>query len=267
MEQETLRKLQLTELAILDEVVTVCNKYHIQYFLVGGTLLGAVRHGGFIPWDDDLDIAMPRNDYNRFIKLCINGALGEDYYLHDTTTDPEYWLPFAKVKKKRTLFDEIEYKNINTMKGIFIDIFPLDYSKKNSGIIYTLRAKTVKTLSSTIYSRRLNIPQKTLKSYILFLITRPFSISRLSRMRDKLASLQKNGDYIINLGSNYPYTKQTMKKNIYFQASTVSFEGNSYNAPCDYYKYLEKLFGNWKKLPDESKRRNHNPATVLFELK
>ena len=94
-----LQKLQQTETEILEEIDRLCEKHSIVYYLAGGTLLGAVRHRGFIPWDDDIDVAMPRNDYERFRDICLS-ELDERFYLHCPQTDKNYWLPFAKVRKK-----------------------------------------------------------------------------------------------------------------------------------------------------------------------
>lgn len=265
MNPQILRELQLTELEILKKVHEVCEQNGITYYFVGGTLLGAMRHKGFIPWDDDLDIAMPRHDYNRFLALCQDGALGEKYYLQHTVTDPEYWLPFAKVRKNNTLFDEDSYKNIETHKGIFIDIFPLDYCKKNSGIIFNLRAKTIKKISYIIQMRKLSRPTVGPITSLLFQITKPLTIKQLSEFHDYLCSRFDNGSYLINYGSNYKYQKQTMVRDIYEPAVKVEFEDAEFYAPNQPIRYLESLFKNWKQLPPEEERRNHNPSIIIFD--
>lgn len=105
MDRKTLRKVQLTQLEILKEVDRICTKHGIKYWLSGGTQLGAVRHNGFIPWDDDLDIDMMREDFNRFLKIART-ELQESYYLQDWFTEKAYGLPFAKIRKNNTLFVE-----------------------------------------------------------------------------------------------------------------------------------------------------------------
>ena len=95
MDKKILCRLHEEMFIIYKEIARICDKHNLKYFVVGGTLLGAVVHKGYIPWDDDLDIAMPRDDYDKFINV-FSKELDERFYLHHTTTDPNYWLPFAK---------------------------------------------------------------------------------------------------------------------------------------------------------------------------
>lgn len=265
MNDTELRNLQLTQLEILKLVKTICSQNNLTYYLVGGTLLGAVRHNGFIPWDDDLDIAMLRSDYNKFIDLCKNGVLGEEYFLHHTEIDPNYWLPFAKIKKNNTLFDEAVYRNINTHKGIFIDIFPLDFIPKNYGIMYHLRAKIIKKISLVIIMKKVGKISCDFVTNILDKLLFLVSIKRLARFRDLLCARYSHGRYIISYGSNYKYTKQTMPFEYYKPATPILFEGELFYAPNKYIKYLEHLFKNWEELPPKEERRNHNPTHVVFD--
>ena len=260
-----LRKLHLTELEIMCVVDKVCRDHNLEYYLVGGTLLGAERHQGFIPWDDDLDIAMPRKDYNRFIELCNAGCLGDKYFLQHTSSYPDYFMPFAKVRKNNTLFDEEILKNVNCHKGIFIDVFPLDYSITNKGIMYHLRAKTIKYISSIILLRTFNQSPKNIASKILYFFSKMFSISQIANYRDAICMKYNNGKYLINYGSNYNYSKQTMEKEIYFPGVDIEFEGHMFRAPAKHVDYLVNLFGDWQKLQKKKKRRNHNPTTVIFD--
>lgn len=266
MNNNTLRKLQLTELQMLIDIDQVCRKYEITYFLVGGTMLGAERHKGFIPWDDDLDIAMLREDYNRFIDLCIEGVLGNNYFLQHTKTFSDYWLPFAKVRKNKTIFDEESNRNIECHKGIFIDIFPLDYVEKMHGMAYHLRAKTIKKLNHVILSRGLHVQAHGVTAKLIYVLLKPFSIKLLAQFRDRLCRKYTKGQYIINYGSNYKYVKQTMPSSIYLPATEVEFEGAKFFAPSQHIEYLKNLFGDWEKLPEPDRRVNHNPTKIIFDV-
>lgn len=120
-------KAQKTMLEILLEVTCICEKENISYWLEAGTLLGAVRHKGFIPWDDDMDIGMTRSDYNRFLAIAPK-YLDKKYFLQTKETDPAYPLHFAKVRRNDTLLIETgETGKEPYHHGIFIDIFPFDY--------------------------------------------------------------------------------------------------------------------------------------------
>ena len=112
-------------LKLLRELDRICTKYDIPYWLDGGTLLGAIRHGGFIPWDDDIDVAMLRNDYYRFLEVAKT-ELRDDIYLQTRETDSDYPMFFAKLRDKYSTFHEPMYERLKCHKGIFLDIFPFD---------------------------------------------------------------------------------------------------------------------------------------------
>ena len=124
-DQETLKKLHTVQLEMLDAFTEICNKYHFHYSLAGGTMLGAIRHKGFIPWDDDIDVLMLRKEYEEFLKVAQK-ELGDKYYLDHFEINSDYHLQFAKIKKNGTIFDEAGIHHLDNHKGIFIDIFPTD---------------------------------------------------------------------------------------------------------------------------------------------
>ena len=123
---EMLRQLQMLELEVLTEVDRICKKHHIHYNLVAGTLLGAVRHGGFIPWDDDADVAMLRKEYERFREVCATELDTTRYYFQDHKVTPGYRWGYGKLRVKDTLFLQIGREHMPYDQGVFIDIFPLD---------------------------------------------------------------------------------------------------------------------------------------------
>jgi lipopolysaccharide cholinephosphotransferase len=198
-----LKNLQNVQLEILDEIVRICNKYDIPYFFIGGTLLGAVRHKGFIPWDDDIDIGMLRKDYNKFIKLCKD-ELKSEYYLQCSETYPQHWLSFAKIRKNNTLFIESEGLPFrgNDHRGIFVDIFPYDYVSKNKNIQkiqYSLNRKidvtiSIKHKNDYIFNLYQKQSERGVKAFIKFkcLTLLPYSFLHLLQKQISTFCFEKN---------------------------------------------------------------------------
>ena len=153
IEPKTLKKLHIVEVEILDEIDRVCKKNNIEYFLIGGTLLGAIRHKGFIPWDDDLDVGMTRENYEKFINIAPN-ELDSKYYLDNFKTNTNCHLPFSKIRKNNTTMDEEATKNFNNHKGIFVDIFPFDKLKDKFSFFTKLRVIIIRAIIETIFVKK-----------------------------------------------------------------------------------------------------------------
>lgn len=123
---EDLRRIQFLQLEILKEVDRICRKYNIKYTLCGGSLLGAIRHKGIIPWDDDIDISMLREEYDKFCYICEKELDKEKFFLQTMDTDPEYRLIYGKILLNDTAYVRAGYEHLKCRNGIFIDIFPRD---------------------------------------------------------------------------------------------------------------------------------------------
>jgi len=268
MEKRILDKIHESNLNILDEFVKICKKYNLTYFLVGGTLLGAVRHNGFIPWDDDLDVGMPREDYEFFISNYykkLNSKFELDVHDHNKL----YWLPFAKIRLKNTTYIESGAKNYIGDQGIWIDIFPLD------SISNIKKAKIQKKITTAIRAEmgnRQNIINNIdkRKKKILKMIFIGFNSNKtLGKLQNKIMKLQnkkQNTEYFANFGSQYEIEKQKQLKEKYFPLKKMKFEGKLYNVPNDYDYVLTKIYGkNYMELPPVEKRVTHNPLKIVFE--
>lgn len=273
MNKKTLRELQLTEVEILNELDRICKQNDITYYLIGGTLLGAVRHEGFIPWDDDLDVVMPRKDYEKFIKVCSN-QLNKKYVLQSYRNTTNYWLPFAKIRKKNTIFLEKDIAHMNTFHGIFIDIFPLDMSH-STGDSFSVRARA-KIFNYTRYliGNKVGLYKHTnhenIKNTMLTrILTRVFTSEFLLKLQQKMIVIHILAPrYYVNFGSRYGVKKQTIPIDWYEPAVLIEFEGNKYPAPSHYKKILERIYGKkYMELPPENKRVTHNPLMISFDTK
>ena len=262
LNQYYLSKLHKELIDIMDEVDRICAVNNLKYYLIGGTLLGAVRHQGFIPWDDDLDIAMPRKDFDNFVSVAQTALLSR-YELQWITTNPEYWQVFAKVCRRDTFFKEQGLKNFAPL-GIFVDIFPLDESSEYSPKLER-RKKWVSFLNSIIWAK--NLSPRGINHLFLRIASQLFSTSLLQKTMTKIMmGARKYGEtHYANFGSQYKLKKQTMPKEWFGEGVKIIFEGHEYSAPVEYDKVLKSIFGSdYIQLPPKSKRRCHYPEKVIF---
>ena len=264
MEKEILNKLQQEELLILKKVDYVCKKNNINYFLVGGTLLGTVRHKGFIPWDDDLDIGMLRKDFNKFLNVCQD-ELGDQFLLDWFSTNKNYWLPFAKIRLKNTIYQEYYMQNNCELMGIWLDIFPIDNaSKKHNNwqkfqFFFTMILKFALAEKQGITMINNKFKRILLKTFCLL----PKRFILWLQLKIMTFNKNDNSKYLINLGSQYGYKKQTHLREKYFPVKELEFNGKKYPVPNDYDYVLTKIYGpNYMELPPLEKRITHNPIRI-----
>ncbi|WP_225047585.1 LicD family protein [Lacticaseibacillus kribbianus] len=269
MEKETLNRLQSIETEMLKYVHDICVEHHLHYFMVGGTLLGAVRHSGFIPWDDDMDIALPRDDYQKLITVLHNKSSAQNpYWIQSIETQPDYWFPYAKLRKKHTVFAEDSMKNYRGESEIFIDIFPLDQVPKQSSFFQDLQALVIKGCGSVVIWRRLHYGKPPHERGIIGSVLNLLTTNSLVKIREKAMRFYNTRSelkYVSNLGSNYNNRRQTMPESVYGNGTLIKFGSYEFYGPDDSQQYLKQLFGDYLKLPPKDKRQNHNPVRVVFK--
>ena len=266
-QKEYLKELHKIQIEMLNEIDRICKENDITYFLVGGTLLGAVRHKGFIPWDDDIDIGMLRKDYDKFKELCLNNdVLNKKYFLHCLETDDNYWLSFMKVRKNNTTFGEKFIKILDTHKGVFLDIFPYDNAKYEKNFFQKIRGFLILNIKDAVLCKhKLRKVSNCRRKFAVGLLMM-LSLKQLHRFQNYLYYIKKNKDtkYIVCFaGAGSPF-KETIERTKVFPVKKIEFEGNMYPCVKDPDFYLKRLYGDYMKLPPKNKRVTHNPETISF---
>ncbi|MCI8347216.1 MAG: LicD family protein [Bacilli bacterium] len=264
-----LRQLQLVELEMLKEIIKICNENNIRYYLMGGTLLGAVRHKGFIPWDDDIDIGMKRQDYEKFLSIAdqyLSDDLKIDYF-KEHKGEKDYISNYvAKVENKKVKVKNKTAK-IERMQNAWIDIFPLDGMPRNFIIrkfhmLKLLYSRLLLKYSqfSTITNQR--IKGRPLHEKILMIIGKICQFEKLLNNHSCLEKIDKNlkkyqyddSDYVVNFMGAYKF-KEMFPRQIYEEIGKYSFEGLELTGPKNYDLVLTQLYGDYMKEP---KDKNHH---------
>ena len=248
-EGSKLRIFQLQMLDILKEIDRICRKHNIPYWLSSGTLLGAVRHSGFIPWDDDIDIEMYKEDYLKFEKVIEKeGFKSSNYVLQTQKTDKFYFMTHAKVCNEALPVEKtIETNPYCKYRGIWVDIFRIEKTTKSIYCVYRFLGKIFTKISWHMpnlfgFGKYISLGCY----YVLFKIAMPLT---------RCISQPFGHDYHYELGSRW--TNETINKDIAFPLKEVEFEGTKFYAPNDIDTYLKKQYGDYMKLPDLDKLKKH----------
>lgn len=261
MKQElTIEEIKKISLEILINVSNFCDTHNIEYYLSCGTLLGAIRHKGFIPWDDDVDIMMPRPDYNRF----LNEYNDSNYRLIKPSEGRYY---YAKVADNNTIKVETRLDNKKyDYTGIDIDIFPLDGIINDKKEIENIRKKS-KILETLL--RLSNQPifyRKNPIKCINRIIPRMLGSKNIVKLIERNAQTYsyENSDYVIRVRNTPNGFTGAMKKEIYYPPKKKEFEGHLFNVPNDYDKWLTTFYGNYMELPPLDKRKAHHNSKCYY---
>ena len=261
-------ELQQKQLEIFKEFARVCKEHNLTYYANGGTCIGAVRHGGFIPWDDDLDVMMPRPDYDKFIKLK-NPFSDKKFFLQTYETDKHYVLNFAKLRDSSTTFIESYFKDIRQNHGVWIDIFPLDgLSKKDKVYKERVRYKGIRTWVNVYLSYgwalRRKIHKRTFfKDLFLNFVALLTFWGNIFQYRNKMINRWQHKIkfdecvYFSNLCGNLPSHAYTRREWL-GTPKVVPFEDTVINVPENYDAYLSYIFGDYMTPPPEDKRQGHH---------
>lgn len=250
------------ELNILRWIKKICNKNNIKFMLAGGTCLGAIRHKGFIPWDDDIDLLMPYEDYKRFIEITKQS--NEQYKVLSPYYTKDYYYTYSKVVDTRTKLSEKGMKEIKEM-GVFIDVFPLfiQPQDKEEQKRYVKKIKNMEKKYAIYahlekyYKREGDSTIKQLIKLIAYFPGKVCSYFKKNSKEKLLEELEKysnsDSEYVGYTVSSYG-EKEIMKKSEYSPIKTAVFEGEEYPIANEWDKYLKNLYGNYMELPPVEKR-------------
>lgn len=266
--EEINKQVQACEIDILQQIECICKKYNLKYFGIGGTALGAVRHQGFIPWDDDIDIGMPREDYEKFLKVAQQ-ELPEGYHVQNYETEPNTPFYFTKIRRDNTRFVEYYLKDYEIHQGIFVDIFPFDHVPKKKHIanihywltrmLYQLYlAKSLKTVCSSRFGDK--VTKKSVVRKILHYILYPIPKSWLYHMLD--ASVRMFNSCETEEISHITRRRLRVFLKDLYPLEFLPFDGAWMPVPKNYDNYLKAQFGDYQELPPEEKRYGHLPYKV-----
>lgn len=263
IDPKDIKKIQLESLVILKEF---CNKHHLKYYLGFGTLIGAIRHKGYIPWDDDIDVIMPREDYN-FLVHTFNLECDKDHKLISKEIDNKFYLNIAKIINTKTV--AVEHNQTYEI-GIWIDIFPMEPVPKNifKRLHLILNVKWINYLLDNI-SIKVRKGRKWYKNlYVRFFhLFRPFK-NHLEKKRNKLINPSKKIKYkdrFVFLYRRYGRYVLEFDKNVFEPSKEMEFENNIYRVPNNSDYFLSYLYGDYMKLPDEVEQVSHHSYTCYWK--
>lgn len=262
-------KLHACHVILLEEVKRICEKHGLKYYAIAGTLLGAVRHQGSIPWDDDMDLGLLRQDYEKFLQFA-EAELSEHVLMQNFSTDPYFGLPFTKLILKDTVMIERSAADSKAQKGIYIDIFPFDNAPEE----LSLQKKHDR---NTYFWKRVLLAKQGYKVYkpgqikrllaykALSFFAAAFSADRIKAKLEKTirAYNTKSSTKIVNIGGAYGYQKEMLQLCWFSDVVELPFENTTISAPSGYAEYLTYFYGDYMTPPPENKRGDRHSIVKL----
>ncbi len=261
--KDDLEKIKSLELEILIELDRICKAYDIKYTLAYGTLIGAIRHRGFIPWDDDIDVFMLREDLLKLREICKT-ELNERFFYQNHETDKEYYYLFDKIRLNGTIFKETYLSKYNIHHGVYLDIFPVDKLPDDLREIKKQyrRYRIYRTvLNSKYLVLNARHGKKKLAALLIRIATFPFPKELFYRMAEKTAQ-QNNGK-----DSKYAGCFEDFyigPESYYTELMDWDFENHKFNVPVHYDELLKKMYGDYMTMPQEKDRHAKHD---IIELK
>ena len=260
--------IQYCLLIIAKEIKRICEKNNIPYFMLAGTLLGAVRHKGFIPWDDDMDFGMFRDDYNRFVEACKKDLNTELFFLQNYNTDPGFGYFYTRLLLNNTYLNYEYINKVDMHKGLFVDIFPYD-SIPDSKVLRK-KQSIITSFAIRLLKKKLNFNIKcyTIGGKIELFFGRFFRRNTIIQMYEK--EMQRYNKKLptstfvccANGGAGYP--KEVIKRSWIEDNKQLDFEDTSFPGSVQFDDYMTSFYGEYMTLPSENKRYTHEFDEIDF---
>ena len=272
----TLQKVQQLEMMILRDSLQLCAKHNLQMFGIAGTAIGAIRHGGFIPWDDDIDVAILREDYDLFISFAKQ-EMSDKYIVMNVQTDENYPLMSTRLMLKDTQFREDALKDIHCFLGIFLDIYVFDtlpdeeaqFKKQCHQAFVISKLQILRSIPFPV------LPYRGIKAHLIHAVTGlahgVLKILGISKQKIALKALQiakkyddqKDSKRVGFLFDTFPELNIYKREDI-FPLREISFNGIQFYLPRNVEKNLLIVYGDYMQLPPQDKRKNHYPYDLNF---
>lgn len=266
LKSNELRQLQLIELEMLIEVDRICRKHGINYSLAGGTLIGAVRHGGFIPWDDDLDIIFLHEDYEKFVKICETELDTDRFFLQDYRTDPGYRWGYGKLRRKDTEYIKSGQEMLKQRTGICIDLFNLEYmpDEETERKQYMRKMFCIRKIMYAAMGRK-NEKNVLLRAFysVLYLIPKKIVYT----VKTKICQKYNDGHtgFVTCTMFPPPNALNGYPVSLFDDFVEMKFEGMNFKVASGYDMILRSQYGDYMTLPPESQRKGVMNA-VKYQL-
>ncbi len=262
---EMLERLHKIELEMLIEVDRICKENNIKYTIIGGTLLGAVRHGGFIPWDDDADVAMLRPEYEKFCSIIDEKLDHSRFYFQNMERTEGYRWGYAKLRRKGTLFVRENQDHMEYEQGMFLDIFPIDGTPDNRVLrkIHKFRCFCVRKILWSKVGKRESQSRVHRIVYSILSMIPDRSIKRM--YRGLILKVHSDTSKVVRT-LTYPAPKKLdgYYRKWFAETAPILFEGYEFEGVKDYQGWLGFEFGDYMKLPPEDKRKTHPVTSIKF---
>ncbi len=260
MQQDTLNEIHKIQLDMLRELHHFCKTQDIRYTVLCGSLLGAIRHKGFIPWDDDVDIALVREDYEKLISMLQEHPI-PGCHVQEHRTDEHYYQPYAKLIKDGTTFIEGYRKDCKALSGIFIDIFPLDHIPKPGDGMTQFRRTIARMITFAVWQKE-NCHMhreggKKLINVVAALISILPKKLLIGLQQHLVVRNNTNWEYVASMfSSNYETNRLYFEVKDFDSLIEIPFESILVNAPRNWEENLKRLYKNYMQLPPENKRNS-----------